>query len=198
LVFLKPGVLPELGWLEGMLQVAEQEYDFGAVGGQVLNQNGLLWQLGVAFDVNQSPFSIYRFLPREFSGAAKQREFNAVEFPLLVSRELFCRLGGFNTELRNRFEDIDFCLTLKRGGRRILYTPACVLSRQAASWFPGGERDLLNCIRFYSKWTGSLWQNDGQYLQEDGLTHDSLSALYRELSVRIAVGARELTAGPTE
>ena len=194
LVFLKPGIIPEPGWLEGMLQAAEQEYDFGVVGGQVLNQNGLIWHIGAAFDVNQSPFSIYRFLPREFSGAAREREFNAVEFPFLVCRELFCRLGGLDVALHNRFEDIDFCLTVKRQGRRVLYTPACVMTRQAPSWSPGAERNLLNCIRFYSKWTGALWQNDGQYLREDGLTHDSLSALYRELSVRIAIGMRELTA----
>jgi GT2 family glycosyltransferase len=192
LVFLKPGLAPAPGWLEGLLQVAEAEHDFGAVGGQVLNHNGLIWQIGVAFDVNQSPFALYRLLPREFAGASKQREFEAVEFPLLVSRELFCRLGGLNADLHNRLEDVDFCLTLRCVGLRVLYTPGCVITRLAASWHAVPEKDDLSRIRFYSKWTGQLWQNDARYLLEDGLTHDGLSALYREFAARVAGGAAEL------
>jgi GT2 family glycosyltransferase len=189
LVFLKPGLVPEHGWLEGWLDVAEKEFEFGIVGGQVLNPNGLLWHIGLAFDVNQSPFSIYRLLPREFSGALRQREFNAVEVPFLVSRELFCRLGGFNPALRNRFEDVDLCLAVKQAGLRVLYTPRSTMTRRVASWQPEPEQDRSSRIYFYSRWTGSLWQDDERYLKEDGLTHDALSRLYRELASRVAVGA---------
>jgi len=189
LVLLKPGLVPEHGWLEGWLDVAEKEFDFGVVGGQVLNPNGLLWHIGLAFDVNQSPFSIYRFLPREFSGALRQREFKALEVPFLVSRELFCRLGGFNPALHNRFEDVDLCLAVKQAGLRVLYTPRSTMTRQVASWQPEPEQDRSSGIHFYSRWTGSLWQDDERYLKEDGLTHDALSGLYRELASRVAVGA---------
>ena len=47
-------------------------------------------------------------------------------------------------------------------------------------------------MRFYSKWTGSLWQDDEQYLLEDNLDHDKLSALYRALSRGIFQGRRVL------
>ena len=190
--------MPEPGWLEGMLRVAEEESDFGVAGGQILNPNGLLHHIGLAFDVNQSPFSIYRMMPPDFGGAVKQREFDAVEFPLLVSRELYCRLGGFNVALANRFEDIDFCLSVKQAGLRVLYTPSSVLTRAASSWLPARGIEPLNRISFYSKWTGSLWQNDAQYLREDGLTHDGVTALYRELAVRVAVGVGQLTTAAAE
>lgn len=193
LVFLKPGLLPEPRWLEGLLEAAEAAPEIGAVAGQVLNANGLLWQVGVAFDVNHSPFALYRLLPREFPGANRQREFEAVEFPLLVRRDRFCQLGGFNADLSNRFEDVDLCLTLRRAGLSVIYTPACVMTRAAASWQPAAATVMLNRIRFYGKWTGWLWQNDGRYLKEDGLTHDSLSALYREFAGRIATGAAAIT-----
>jgi len=192
LTFLKPGMVPEAGWLEGLLETAEEEHDVGVVGGQVLNQNRLLWHVGAAFDVNQSPFSLYRFMPSEFSCVQKKREFQAVEFPFLVPRENFCRLGGFSQTLYNRFEDIDFCLTIRRHGLRVIYTPYSVVVRAAPSWQPDCERDQKNRIRFYSKWAGSLWQNEGDYLREDGLTHDLLSALYRELSGRVAHGVKSL------
>ena len=188
LVFLKPGLAPQAGWLDGLLEVAEQEPAFGIVGGQVLHNNGLLWHIGTAFDVNQSPFSLYRFLPQEFCGALRRREFAAREFPLLVSRELFCALGGLNPLLHNRLDDIDFCLAVKQAGRRILYTPKSRMIYQSSSWHPDAATKRSG-IHFYSKWTGSLWQDDGAYLREDGLTHDTLALLYRDLAGRVAYGA---------
>jgi GT2 family glycosyltransferase len=189
LAFLKPGLNPEAGWLEGLLEVAEQESGFGIVGGQVLHNNGLLWHIGTAFDVNQSPFSLYRFMPGQFCGALTQREFCAREFPFLVSRELFCALGGLNPLLHNRFDDIDFSLAVKRAGRRVLYTPNSRTTYQASSWHPDAATKRASAIHFYSKWTGSLWQDDGAYLREDGLTHDTLGLLYRDLAGRVAYGA---------
>ncbi len=190
LVFLKPGLVPEAGWLEGLLEAAEEEFAVGVVGAQVLHANGLLWHIGAAFDVNQSPFSLYRFLPREFAGAARRREFRAREFPFLVSRELFGALGGLNPALGNRLEDIDFTLAAQRAGRRVLYTPHARVVYRAPSWQPDREQDLASRIHFYSKWSGALWQDDGVYLREDGLTHDALSLLYRDLAGRVAAGAR--------
>jgi GT2 family glycosyltransferase len=189
IVFLKPGVNPEAGWLDGLLEVAEQESAFGIVGGQVVHNNGLLWHIGIAFDVNQSPFSLYRFLPEQFCGALKQREFTAREFPFLVSHELFCALGGLNPLLDNRLDDIDFCLAVKQAGRRVLYTPSSRTTYQASSWHPDAASKRTSAIHFYSKWTGSLWQDDGAYLREDGLTHDTLGLLYRDLAGRVAYGA---------
>ena len=191
LVFLKPGLVPETGWLEGLLRAADEEGDLGVVGGMLLNKNNLLWHIGIAFDVNQGPFSIYRMLPPAFSGVKKRREFGAVEFPFLVGQELFCRLGGLNTALCNRFEDIDFCLRVKQTGLRVLYAPESRIIRKAPSWEPNPNQDRINRIHFYSRWTGSLWQDDAAYLQEDGLTHDALSALYRDFAGRLRNGAAE-------
>ena len=179
LAFLKPGMIPGRGWLEGLLQVAEQEFDVGVVGGRVLDPHGLLWHIGVAFDVNQSPFSLYRYLPSDFSGALKKREFKAVEFPYLVSRELFCHLGGFDGDFDNRFEDIDLCLAIQAHGLRAIYTPESTMVLHSETWRTNEKTDYHNRIRFYSKWSGALWQDEHHYLNEDGLTHDSLSALYR-------------------
>ncbi len=194
LVFLKPGLIPCPGWLEGLLRVGKEEKDVGVVGGRVVHENGLLWHMGVAFDINQSPFPLYRFLPPEFSGARRQREFRAVEVPFLVPRELFERLGGFSPDLLNRFEDIDFCLRVRRAGLRVLYTPRGNLLRVASSWEPTPRQDELSRMRFYARWTGFLWQDDEFYLQEDSLSHESLSAFYRELAARVATGSRKALA----
>jgi hypothetical protein len=189
-VLLKPGLTVCPGWLEGLLQTVEEKPDIGVVGGQLLDKTGLLLHVGFAFDVNQSPFSLYRMLPPEFSGAIRQREFRAVSFPFLAPRELICRIGGFTASLRNRFEDIDFCLRAEEAGLKAVYMPKCNIIRQAPGWEPLPDDDARNRIRFFSRWAGQLWQDDEAYLKEDGLTHDALSALYRELAARLATGAR--------
>jgi GT2 family glycosyltransferase len=197
LTLLKPGLVIGDGWLEELLEAAENQANPGVVGGVTLNENGLIWHAGIAFDVNQAPFSIYRLLPREFAGVQKCRDFKAVETPFLVTRELFCRLGGFSAELSNRFEDIDFCLRVQRAGLRVIFTPKSTVTRRYVAWQSVKEQEPLNRIRFYSKWTGFIWQDDGCHLQEDGLTHDALSALYRELARRLAFGANQLSSAST-
>ncbi|HEY7164347.1 MAG TPA: glycosyltransferase [Candidatus Binatia bacterium] len=191
-VFLKPGMIPQEGWLEGLLEIAEDDLKIGAVGGQVLNENRLISHVGIAFDVNQSPFPLYRYLPPEFSGAQKTREFRAVEFPFLTSREVFHQFGGFDLTLRNRFEDVDFCLRVGQRDFRTVYTPKSVILRRSdVTWRPAAETDQFNRIRFYSKWAGSLWQDEREYLRADGITHDQLSALYREWALRVAHGVKQ-------
>jgi GT2 family glycosyltransferase len=191
-VFLKPGLMVLQGWLEGLLQVVESESNIGVVGGLTVNQNGLIWHIGIAFDVNQSPFCLYRLMPAQFSAAQNPRHYRALEIPFMTSRDLFSRLGGFSTEFSNRFEDIDFCLRItERADLKAAYTPRSIVKLEHVSWLVSGEADQLNRIRFYSKWTGYLWQDDERYLSEDGLTHDRLSYMYRELAVRIAHGASQ-------
>jgi len=193
--FLRPGFVPAPGWLEGLLETMTQESGLGVVGGLILNERGLVWHAGTAFDINQSPFSLYRMLPMGFCGVQKQREFQAIEGPFLVDREQFCSLGGFSEDLVNRFEGVDFCLRMRKSGRRVLYTPRSVGVQVADNWLPTPEQDRRNCFRFYARWTGALWQNDEQYLHEDGFDHDSLSALYRELAQQLS---REVMRQETE
>ena len=68
-----------------------------------------------------------------------------------------------------------------------LYTPRSISVWTADNWRPTLEQDQVSCFRFYARWTGSLWQNDGHYLKEDGFDHDSLSALYREFAQKLSL-----------
>src|SRR5262249_41806709 len=133
-----------------------------------------------------------------FAGANRQREFRAVETPFLVSRTLFSELGGFSIDLVNRFEDVDFCLRVQQIGLRVLYTPRSTMIRMGESWGPTPQQDQSNCFRFYARWVGSLWQDDGRYVAEDGMDRDGLSALYKQVAAQISISASGfLTETPT-
>jgi GT2 family glycosyltransferase len=176
--------------LEGLLQSVESDEAPGVVGGRVLDPNGFIAHIGVAFDANQTYFHLPD-VARRLCRRTKEREFKALEGPFVIARELLCRLGGFSADLMNRFEDIDFCLRVQQEGRRVLYTPSSTIIRAEPSWLPDPDQDRLNCYRFYARWTGSLWQDDDRYLKEDGLTHEDLSALYRDLVNRLSGRAGE-------
>ncbi len=138
LMFLKPGLTPQAGWLDGLLEVAEQEADCGIVGGQVLHNNGLLWHIGTAFDVNQSPFSLYRFLPEEFCGALRRREFAAREFPLLFRGSCFARSAALTHCCKIVWTISIFVWPLNRPAGGSLYTPKSRMIYRASSWHPDG------------------------------------------------------------
>jgi GT2 family glycosyltransferase len=53
---------------------------------------------------------------------------------LLVRRSAFEAAGGFDENFFLFFEDIDFCLRLRRGGGRVVYDPAItILHHRGAS-----------------------------------------------------------------
>jgi hypothetical protein len=81
-------------------------------------------------------------------------------------------------------------------GLRNVYTPGCRITRRFPSWEAGPKDERRNRIRFFSKWTGQLWQDDENYLKQDGLTHDALSALYREVATQIATGTTKQAGFP--
>jgi GT2 family glycosyltransferase len=193
-VLLKPGLTVSPQWLESLLLIAEKESNVGVVGGLTVNENGLVWHMGIAFDVNQSPFCLYRLMPTQLPPIQKARPFKALKTPFVTSRNLYSRLGGLSTEFVNRFEDIDFSLSASvNAGLKVIYTPRAIFNLRYESWSACKKPDYLNRIRFYSKWAGHVWQDDESYLDEDGLTHDDLTRMYQELAHRIAQGALHLS-----
>ena len=200
LAFLKPGVVLSDVWLKNIEVALDEEHKgyHKAACGLVLNENGLIWHCWVAFDINNAPYSIYRFLPLEMVG--RQRIVKAAQGPLVVSRGTFLEVGGFSTDLY-RFEDIDLCLKLGQVGNKdrlsvgkILYVPGAVSLRVADSWRPTPEQDLVSRARFFARWAGKIGQDDIRYMTEDGLDFNKITALYRELAARAVVGATQAIA----
>jgi len=68
-------------------------------------------------------------------------------------------------------------------GQKVLYIPVVSCDN-----VDNQEEPLrsMEGVQFYAKWAGYLWQNDTQYLAEDGLTHDTLAQLYVKHALQIA------------
>lgn len=108
-------------WLNDMVALAVRD-DSGAVGAKLLYQDRIVQHAGVVVGIGAAAGHVGHGLPEQDPGhffrSKISSEFSAVTAAcLLVSREKFLEVGGMDEQrYRVAFNDIDFCLKLKRAG----------------------------------------------------------------------------------
>ncbi len=131
IIFIKPGCIPQPGWIDKLVKVIYSKDDIGVVGSKIVNQrNGRIIHAGIGFFKDNHAIKashIYRGFKMDNPVVNREREFQAVSGGCFMMRkELFMDIGGFN-EILDTMEDIDICLRVKAQGKRIVYTPEVVL-----------------------------------------------------------------------
>jgi len=132
LLFLDPNV-EAIGpdWLTIMAEYV-QRAETGAVGPRLVNPGGTIEHAGLVLGVNGIAQSAFRGFPAEHPGVNRQlqmtRNYSAVSGAcLLVRREVFQQIGGFDEKLSGALADVDFCLKMRDAGYLIVYTPLAKL-----------------------------------------------------------------------
>ncbi len=103
----------------------------GAVGARLLFDDGTLQHAGHVY--NEQPLHAFLAWPGDHPGPGHRlmvtRECTGVTAAaLMVDRSTFEAVGGFPEDFPLDYNDVAFCLAVRRSGRRILWTPD-------ASWF---------------------------------------------------------------
>ncbi|HPQ39560.1 MAG TPA: glycosyltransferase, partial [bacterium] len=101
---------------------------------------------------------------------------------MLMRRDVFEEIGGFNPELAVSFNDIDLCLEIRRRGYRIVYTPYTrLIHHESVSRLDDNEP--VRRPRFHGEITYmiSKW---GQTLYEDPYLNPNISILKYDMSPR--------------
>jgi GT2 family glycosyltransferase len=179
LVFLNNDTVVLPGWLAALRETAEGDRTVGAVGSMLLYEDGRVqeagggvWQNGAAFHYG-------------WGGSPDDRRYNfarEVDYcsgaSLLVRRELFERLGGFDRRYAPAYyEDVDICFGVRSLGYRVVYQPMSRLvhyegatAGQDAS--VGFKRyQTINRAKFVEKWRAVL---EREQLPEDSArTHEA-------------------------
>ena len=88
---------------------------------------------------------------------------------MLIPRELFFEVGGFDERYINGCEDIDLCLKVGQRHKRVIYNPKSVVTH-----FEGkskGREDNMNFNRrlFLQIWRERIRQDDMHFLKQDGM-----------------------------
>lgn len=148
LVFLNNDTEVRAGWLSPL--VAHLERGAGIVGSLLLYPAGTIQHAGVRLYRD----SRGRLVAENRQGEYAEGTVEAVTGACLaISRDLFWKLGGFDTGYHNGYEDVDLCLTARRAGYRVVYEPASTVTHHesaagAARW----THVRQNVARLQERW----------------------------------------------
>jgi GT2 family glycosyltransferase len=145
-------------WLDKMVARVMQP-EVAAVGPLLLYPDDTIQHAGVILGLAGTAGHWFCTLPKGNPGyvgrAALEQDLSGLTGAcLLVRREAFDAVGGFNSEFAIAFNDVDLCIRLKKAGWRLVWTPAVSLyhcesvsvgqptSDERAERF-GAEREML-------------------------------------------------------
>lgn len=185
LLFLNNDTIPQTGWLEALIKGAREE-QADIAGARLLYPNGAIQHAGVAFGRDMGPYHIFSGFAADDPAVVRRRHLQAVTAAcMLVKRDLFLQLGGFDEGYRNGFEDLDFCLKASERGARITYIPECVVIHLESASEGRKQHDAANIARFNLRWQGRIYIDDEDLYRSEGIS------IVREPDGRIFIERRD-------
>jgi GT2 family glycosyltransferase len=142
-------------WIEAMIEHAQRP-EVGPVGAKLFFPDGKVQHAGVIMGLCGTATHAFRGYVADgqeyFAMASVVRNFSAVTGAcLMVRRELFDELGGFDEALRVAYNDVDFCLRAGVRGYASVYTPFAQLFHYESAT-RGSEHPLENEALLVSRW----------------------------------------------
>jgi len=159
-------------WLSEMVCVAAQDR-VGVVGAKLWYPDNTLQHGGIILGIKGVAGHAHKHfdkLNQGYLGRANLiQEFSAVTGAcMLVKKELFNRVGGFDENMAIAYNDIDLCLKIKKQGFKVVWTPYAELihheSQSRGDDFQNEKYERLKKESAYllNRW-GDIIQNDPAY-----------------------------------
>ena len=144
-------------WLTIMAEHVQRP-ETGAVGPRLINPGGTIEHAGLVLGVNGIAQSAFRGFPAEHPGVNRQlqmtRNYSAVAGAcLLMRREVFHEIDGFDEKLSGALAAVDLCLKTRRAGYLTVYTPLAKLCWDPS---PPEEVDAGAEVVMRQRWAGVL------------------------------------------
>lgn len=170
-------------WIEKMLSFAQLP-NVGAVGSKLLFPNGRLQHVGVVLGIRGIVGHVYVGSDGNNRGYFQSNKvitnYSAVTAAcLMIKKDRFTLVGGFDEALAVEYNDVDFCLKLYERGFFNLFLPEVTLihyesySRgHPASTKAGNKRHLREAHYFFSRWK--------HLIEDDPFYNKNLSRQYTE------------------
>ncbi len=158
------------GWMTAMVEHVQRK-EVGVVGARLLYPDGRVQHAGVLLGINGICGHAFHALSGSSSGygdfAKTVRNYSAITGAcMMVRREVFGELHGFDTGYPVAYNDIDFCLRARQGGYLIVYTPfAELIHHEAIS--RGVSTNRAESRTMIQRWT--------RWIDRDPYFHPSLS-----------------------
>lgn len=177
LLIINPDNILEPAGAENMIDVLRRDPRIGIVGPRLVHEDGTIRDSSRAFptlaDVlikrtilrHLFPRRMERYLQQSKAETTAQRDVDwVVGACMLLRRDLYERLGGFDPRYFLFFEDIDLCRRCKDAGFRVIYLPTVRAMDQKKRLSEGGPISLLtkktarihlmSALKYFWKWRG--------------------------------------------
>jgi len=167
LLFLNDDTAPvNPEWLDALRELAWRP-EVGAVGAKLLYPDGTLQHAGMVLGVGGPVGHVFRGLPGDAPGhgglAGVTRDVSAVTGAcLMMRRELFRELGGWDPAFRLDFGDADLCLRARARGYRVVWTPRAVLTHRESAT-RGRVHSAEDSLKFFKRWGEAVRAGDPYY-----------------------------------
>jgi GT2 family glycosyltransferase len=161
-------------WLQTLAWLAELP-GVGAVGPLLVYPDRTVQHAGVVLGFRGTADHVLRGAPATGDGyagsLAATREVSAVTAAcLMVRRSTFDEVGGLNEYFGTHYQDVDFCLKLRKRGLRNLFTPrAALVHHESAS--RGSSYDRLDRALLLDRWQKVIDEGDPYYSPHFSLDH---------------------------
>lgn len=182
LVLLNNDTVPKPNWLPPLLNVFKNQTNVGAVGSKLLYPNGTIQHAGVVTlkdDVRKHPLIPVHFGHKnpDSSGFNKLRRFPAVTGAcMMVTKDLYEKVGGLDEKFWNGFEDVDFCFKILEEGLDIYFQPDSVLIHyESQSGDQRFVRESENFLELIRRWKDRITcqlvvKENNRLIPNDGVT----------------------------
>ncbi len=164
LLFLNNDTEPHPHWLQAMVALADSDPQIGIVGAKLLYPDtGAIQHAGLEL-IDGIPDHVYRGVPADDPRVCCVRDLDMVTGAcLMIRRELFVELGGFDTHYLNGVEDVDLCLQVRARGYRVVYCPDAVVAHHEGTSDGRFDHVQENLQHFAKKWQGHF-AGDGRFV----------------------------------
>lgn len=141
LLFLNPDTKVPEGALEKMLCAMEADKGVGIVGPVLVDHKGCAAEESYGF--KKTPFSTIKNKLFTSEHGTEKKDIFEVDWvsggAMLIRRNLFDELGGFDDNYFMYFEDVDLCLQAKKKGYKILVHPSSRIFHRSGQSFRGDQ-----------------------------------------------------------
>lgn len=170
LVFLNNDTMVDKDWDLFLLEPLMGDRDTWMTGAKLLYPDLTLQHAGVYIPelTGKSFAHVYRGLPSWFPPANRAKYLQCVTAACMMMRkDDFMELGGFDTVYLNGLEDVDLCMRVIEKGGKIFYQPKCTVIHFESRSEGRYANSAQNASLFHAKWASKVVPDMAEMIKSD-------------------------------
>lgn len=190
-LFLNNDTIVTKNWLNILDRELTENPGVKIAGSKLLYEDNTIQHAGIVFsgfkaDNKNIIYHLYRFFPEEHPAVNKKRLFQVLTGAcLLMERDFFLKIGGFNENYKNGFEDLDLCLKAGQHDGKCLFCPESTVYHFEAKSKGRFDNTEQNTDLFYSTWGEFIVPDDNQFYEEDGFVLKMVSKEWKVFDTQV-------------